>query len=478
MSKLDSYEEKCYRASHNWFVLNGEDFTLVDKISVGRVLQLQVFEKLFEKSQINADKLDVKSIIKRIGLEWSIRSVFSFFDRNKDLESIDYLLVYDVNNDPMIDALNIVGNSLESAKESVAAVYVDKNIRKKCKLTRKVPWFFSFTMREFSSVIKAFLITKKKLYGPLCTCIGDMVQDFSAYKARRIHKYFKFQFLQVSAEIKAVTLLLLAKRPKVVVLASDAHRVSRIFIYVCRHLNIKTVVYQHGATIWKYGYVPVYADYMMVWGKSSREWFEGYGVKSDKLVEIGNLRSDSKPVPSINDSNFSNTKRLYFLPNPIDREVTSKVIRMLITLCEKYNIDGVIKLHPSEKNIEYFNKAISNTLSNITINTGPIDEVGIVPGDIAIIVNSTAGIDCCLLGAYILNVQVENMPNPIDYEGAGVGIKVTIENYLSGFDELSALKPSAFLANRLSFIESQLGKLDGNVAQRACDFITNLAESK
>lgn len=474
--RVRSFERVCYDYSHQWFSKDGVDHSELGGISVGKIFQLWVFEKLFEASQINADRLDLRSLLKRLNLEWVARSLTGIFSRDRDRGVVDYLLVFDVNNDPMINALNAIGDGLRERGFSVAAVTVDKNISRKCQIPRKVSWFSLFSFSNFLVAIRRYVGFRFEQMADLECDALSIERQFGRKKAQSITRYVGFQSLQLSFEIQAIRALLLAKTPKVVVLASDAHRVSRTFVLLCKLLGVKTVVYQHGATIWEYGYVPVFADRMLVWGRSSREWFERRGVLAGRLAEVGNLVSDKQGLKGLESANFSTSRKVYFFPNPIDRHITEMVLALFIGLCRRYALSGVVKLHPSERNIDFFEERISGFDDLVSISQAPISAAGVRPGDIAIVVNSTAGIDCCMYGALILNIEVETMPNPIDYEAGGVGLKAKFDDYTSKFERLMMMSPDDYFPHRNKFIRDYLGPLDGNAVKRACQEIVQLAD--
>lgn len=472
------FEKQCYDISHEWFIVDGVDFSSIEEVSLGGVVQLQVFEKLFENAQVNADRNDIRSIIKRFSLEWTARASASLFDSTDDDQSADIMFIYDVNNDPMIHALNTLGVSLEEKGHSVLAVIIDKTIANKCSVKRKISWFKRLSFSGFLNAVRSLFKLHHDRRSKFEKYFSSLVASCGVNKARVVNRYFNWQSFQVLLEVSAVQSLLRDKRPAVVVLASDAHRVSRMVVFLCKAMNIKTVVYQHGATIWEYGYIPVYADRMLVWGEASKQWFVNRSVKEEKLVEVGNLRSDELGYKDLDVRQFAEKRKLYFFPNPIDRKITEQVIELFIDLCERFDMEGVLKLHPSEKNLHFFEERISKVKSLISISTDPVNEAGITPGDVAVVVNSTAGVDFCLEGGYVLNIEVQSMPNPIDYEGYGVGVKATLDTYLEDFERLSLIDPADYLKKRKMFIYSYLGNLDGQAKQRACAVIECFAKSK
>lgn len=471
--KVESFERVCYDHSHQWFLKDDIDCSKLEGVSVGKIFQLWTFEKFFEASQVNADRLDVRSLLKRLSLEWTVRSLASIFSRNSDAEKTEYLLVYDVNNDPMINALNAIGEELRRRGVSISAVTVDRNISRKCSIPRQVSWFSFFSLTNFFVGIERYI---KFYFGQvtnLKSCAFSLQQQFGKKKARSVRRYMTFQSLQLSFEIQAIRSLLMAKKPKVVILASDAHRVSRTFVFLCKLLRVKTVVYQHGATIWEYGYVPVFADRMLVWGNASRRWFQQRGVSVDKLVEVGNLQADMRPIPRLTPTVFQRNKKIFFFPNPIDRDITRDVLDVFIELCSRFSMEGVVKLHPSERNIDFFESHISSARNNVSVIQVSMAEAGVLPGDIAVVVNSTAGIDCCIYGAYIFNIEISSMPNPVDYERGGVGVRASLDSYVDKFDHLLELPVEDYICARDAFLRDYFGPLDGMALERIVGEILN-----
>ena len=121
-------EESVYNISHNWFLHNDNDFTKFLNISIGQIIQLYTFELLFNKAHPISSNITIKNIIKRLELHWQARFFYNYFfsksnyDKNK---KYDLLLVYDVNNNPMIENLNKVAKSALSEGLSILALTID-----------------------------------------------------------------------------------------------------------------------------------------------------------------------------------------------------------------------------------------------------------------------------------------------------------------------------------------------------------------
>ena len=233
---------------------------------------------------------------------------------------------------------------------------------------------------------------------------------------------------------------------------------------------MKTIVYQHGATIWDYGYIPVYADKIMVWGSSSKKWFIDRGVKPDKVVITGNVLMDTY-VSKKNERIKGVNKKIFFFPNPIDRDITKSVIKEVDLVCKINSVSGYLKLHPSEKNIDFFNFESTKSMSNLKVSTDSIKNLDINIGDIAVIINSTAGIDACLYGAIVFCIDVPGIPNSVNYEEGGVGIHSKIETFSKDFHRVLNFSIKNYNDSRPFFLKSEIGNLDGLALHRAVDFL-------
>lgn len=465
-------EKECEGISKKWFIDHGDDKSEFEGLSLGNVLQLKIFEKIYLQSQVGADNLSFKSLIKRLDLDWIIKIVFSLFSKDKDKKQRDYLFFYDVNNKPMIDALNVLSASLSNDGACVGAITVDRIVSMKCSVENKLTWFGYFSKKDFYNFIKLsykyciFIRSLRGRFDKLNITVGSA-------KSKAIEKYFRFQSFFLILEKFAIESILISKRPKVIVVASDAHRVSRMAVILSKKYNIKTVVYQHGATIWEYGYVPVYADKIMVWGEAPKKWFVDRGVSADKIFISGNILMNSHGL-SVKVKRLEENRKLFFFTNPIDRDITKSVIKAIDLICVDKKITGCLKLHPSEKNIDFFQRQAIESSSNLEVSVDTIKNLGIKLGDIAVVINSTAGIDSCLYGAIVFCVDIPGMPNPINYEGGGVGVHSTIKNLSKNFDRIFSFPIEKYAYNRPFFLDREIGNLDGLALQRATDYLLGI----
>lgn len=469
-------EDIAYQLSHNWFLVDGEDRLIVGGVSLGLVFQLLVFEYFFKQANETKHRSGIKGILKARHLEWSARFFHSYLTQKKGvLNHVDLLTVYDVNNTPMIESANLVADTCKCQQLAVAGVVVDKSLCQQA--SNNIDILYLTNAYGVVDELAAMKMARKQLKNFNCFyssyCIKMSEYELSIKETVYFLRFIKKQIHQLCREIVALDNLLGKLTPKAILLTSDAHRIGRIVVQLAKSRGISTYVIQHGAPIWKYGYVPVVADKMLVWGGDAFDWFVSHGVPAEKLNIVGNPRFDNLTLVELKKNNCQPPKVL-LLPNPIDRALISRMISSFILSTRSHDGPVIIKLHPSETDIEWFQREIPAQLKNkIHISTRPLNELDIGLGDIAVVANSTAGVDVVLLGGAIVNVELPGMPNPIPYSKYMVGVNTNLENIGDAIFKAKKMSQEKWLENRTIFLENFLYRLDGMSADRAANIIVD-----
>lgn len=76
-------------------------------------------------------------------------------------------------------------------------------------------------------------------------------------------------------------------RPNAIVLDEDATPMPRAAIAVARRHGIPSLVVQHGAPACRFGFAPLAADRVLVWGHAAQRQLEQWGVSSDRIRVTG-----------------------------------------------------------------------------------------------------------------------------------------------------------------------------------------------
>lgn len=478
----DRLDGRAFQTSIAWYMNRGSDALIYRDVSIGSVQQIFTAEYFFNGCNTVDQNKSLRSFLKEKGWHWYLRFLFGMISRihsnHQKTGTSPILVLYDVNNDPMIGLLNVVKSHVECNSNSCVAVVADKNIASKIAGDSDI-----FKYSEYYSVACEYKLhrdcslLKKRFDDNAEDYLANIIRIMGCHEdtARSFLVKARSDLKQIMREIYAVELLLTQLNPTVILASTDAHRIARIFMQLAKKLNIKTCVIQHGAPTWEYGYLPVHADRIMVWGADYKEWFRSRGTAENRIAITGNPRFDRS---FSNHKPENGTGTVFILPNPIDRELTRQLV--VESMCQAFACRRkvIIKLHPSEKDIEWFRKLIPiDRINQVEIKTCGLDKAGIGLGDVVCVGNSTAGIDAVILGGRVVNVLFDEMPNPVEYEKHGVGVSVCIHDLESGFKSCFNLSDDEFAQNRSRFIDAILNGLDGKSVDRIHKVIDTLTQT-
>jgi hypothetical protein len=99
--------------------------------------------------------------------------------------------------------------------------------------------------------------------------------------------YYQHRFAeeQIDAHFRRV-------RPDTILLDEDATPLARAAVAVGRHFGAASLVVQHGAPCCRFGFAPLAADRILVWGRSSRRQLIRWGVSPEQIRITGSPRHD------------------------------------------------------------------------------------------------------------------------------------------------------------------------------------------
>ena len=130
MSKLSQIQ--AYNLSHTWFKAEGQDELSSNRISFGTIIQLYVFEYFYNGANATRQRAGITGWIKSHHYEWHARFFHSLFRSSKNNPTDTTVLsVYDVNNAPMIENINLLSNFLLQKGIPTSGVVVDSAIARR-----------------------------------------------------------------------------------------------------------------------------------------------------------------------------------------------------------------------------------------------------------------------------------------------------------------------------------------------------------
>ena len=143
-------------------------------------------------------------------------------------------------------------------------------------------------------------------------------------------------------------------RPKAIICEFDRHRRTAPWMLAAKRIGIPTYTLQHGMINLAYGYLPLVADKILVWGKDSDRTLRGFGLPNARVEVVGHPGLYHEPLPDARqvcaELNLDPEKPVVLLatsplPNN-DRHALTQGFCDAMKVLPAYQ--AVVRLHPSE----------------------------------------------------------------------------------------------------------------------------------
>jgi len=121
----------------------------------------------------------------------------------------------------------------------------------------------------------------------------DLAASLTNWLARRVTTHGRQQtrmIERIDAHFRNV-------RPDVLVLDEDATPLARAAVAIGRRHGVRSLVVQHGVPCCRFGFAPLAADRILVWGRSSQRRLIDWGVPPERITITGSPQQPSPPAP-------------------------------------------------------------------------------------------------------------------------------------------------------------------------------------
>jgi glycosyltransferase involved in cell wall biosynthesis len=494
----------CHRLSHGWFRDDrGNDIFEIDNFSFGAISQVYVYKELMShlssvassNARPNSRLLSADRAIEFLKFHywgWQIKCVVSkIYERMNRLDSTirdqaDVLFIYDVWNTGMIDSLKSLQAQLP-ADINAADLSFEPRVYKR--LAGSVPGnHFLYPCREipcdrqksvniYVELLRRYCQHRQQIIEYFQTELGAQANLF----IMRLDCLMKNFYRQTASDYGRIDYILSALSPRIIVMSSDCHKISRMVVFLARRRNIATLVIQHGATVGRHAYVPVYADRIAVWGEISRQWFLANDVPDNKLVITGQPRFDSlyefnAKAKSKHSLSGTTRPRIVVATSPIKREMDSRVIDIISKGLTPFRniIAPVMKLHPGYGKPEFFASLVKDDgLDWQIVRHCDLYEL-LSEAEAVITTQSTVGLEAIALGKSVIIIDLPEISEAIPYRQYNSAIMVrtaddlsaAVQMILDNNNQIQDIKKAG-----CRFIEDYLYRLDGQSTHRVLELI-------
>jgi hypothetical protein len=298
-------------------------------------------------------------------------------------------------------------------------------------------------------------------------------------------------------------------RPDIVFVLHESNFWTKILAYWAKELNIPVVSFQEGmyrppgdSQYFRTLYGKILAQYstrVCLWGNYAKDIFLDCGVPAEKLVPVGAAHLDEPlAVPDHVRQNIRHKLRqdlqikpnqqlilMLLSPSKIWQGNLTRDIRLVSQYVrENPGKSLIVKWHPMEHSelVTQVRNQLEPGMPTLPQNSGHVIHLHerdilhlIWASDLALIQNSTTGLECLAFGLPLVEWNLEPNPLPHSYFADGVAERIhhaedipRLSNFLNG--EHFEVKPEAVE----HYIENMLYRLDGNARARILDLVATI----
>lgn len=251
---------------------------------------------------------------------------------------------------------------------------------------------------------------------------------------------------------------------RAVVLMNDANSFEKLVALTAKKFGIPTAVVQHGITGHEIGFVPLSADFIMVWGEESKSWLIKRGIDKNRIIITGSPRHEVLSKGS----SSKKIKKVLYVPQISNREsnfpnyhITLKerkeILRMVLQAFKENNLELTISVRLGDQNEKLIDKIAKEVgFSNYKKYYGK-DIVSAIKGsDLVLTQFSTVGIEGLLLGKPLITLEINELGRYVPFSKYGASQAVKTKEQLKKALDHPSYKPDLFLKKYLYIGNSAL----------------------
>lgn len=423
--------------------------------------------------------------LKKTKWEWSARALVGFLEKSKAAMlpdvAIDVLGIFDVRNTGMIENVGRVLGHLNGLGHTIMGVSMHAHVTKQARSLigqGAVSALARFShLGDVGRVLPKLPAIERVVRRFCVPAHPDLVVKSAAeYAFRGLHRGY---ILQTLVDYLSVVRMLETLKPRSIVLASDAHRYSRLIVAAARSFGIPTVVLQHGALVIEDFYIPVVANQMLAWGDWCRNWFIQRGTPPERVTSVGFVRGARKDASRVA---AGSPRKLLFAAQPLTARVNEELLSIVGAALERNaSLTVTIRPHPGEGRRAELQGIVSRWPATVTNRTvfSPVGrslEADLAKADAVIISQSTVGIDALTAGIPVFLLRHVDVPEPIPYLEFGCVLEANSpDELLSGIDALDEKVFRIELERAAStFLDSYVGLLGADSVEAAANAVVAL----
>lgn len=299
---------------------------------------------------------------------------------------------------------------------------------------------------------------------------------------------FEAGFIEVIYYIEILKNIYETEKTDLVIVFGDITKFARTVALTSKARGIKTLLLQHGGV----EDVPFFGntlitDKIALFGSRYKDVYLKMGIDEKRLVVVGNMLYDDliKKISMFDKKKVfneleldKNKKLLTYMSVPeLNESEQEALMAPLIEGVKKMkNIQLVIKLHPTEQDIDLHRKIIKKYGIDAKIIKDFDTYALIWASDVIITTYSTVGSETAIMGKPLVTLNYFDKTYIANYSGEGIAIPAMKNNVAEAIEKAlydrNAIKKLKIAQKR--FIKGSCYKLDGKAGERVKKLIENI----
>jgi hypothetical protein len=311
--------------------------------------------------------------------------------------------------------------------------------------------------------------------------------DFTSYVKKYLVTVWQKDLAGALKRINQMDTLFQRFKIKSSLVDEDRTVYKNLLVQVSRKYKCNSYVNCHGEPFHKIGFMPLTADYMMVWGRKQKEILNEWGLDEKKVIITGcskydkylPLSADSIKAKICKNLKFSLTRPLVVIApfplkkgrNMLENSIWSDIRQVIATVSQFGELQIIIKLHPGDDNEPYIRSLVKDLNSNVIKIITKYDPLKLAKGaDLLIVYRSTFAIDGLAYQKPVILADSYSMQRYKDLKVFYSGTKVS--ELVTSINGILNNTYKDHIVNWKSAIDYCLGGMDGAVSKRIAEILS------
>jgi hypothetical protein len=326
--------------------------------SVGQLLPMSLYQGIYCGDYFN------KTLLKKIKIKLAL-VLFNYKNNKSKIENFNYsknidgLITFTYNRADLIYLDTIVTKYFIDHQKKIQPIFFDQGILESKSLVAGLSTN-DFCILNISDILSFYNPEWFEKYKPIIELTEEILvkklKDYKIYSDFLMDNLkfdLRTQIFHYSSWLKFLKII----KPSFIIVESDRNNLSSPVVMASKKLNIASFSLMHGNVGYDFGYVPILASQLLVWGKQQKKYLIKAGAHEDQIKVVGapqfseDINLNKKSV--LKELSIQTDKKIIVLATSNYKKISTrlkliKIFAEALKVLSKDNWHGVIKMHPRD----------------------------------------------------------------------------------------------------------------------------------